>query len=99
MAAPALHDVSCVAHVHTTYSDGTATVPELLDAARAAGVDVTMSEYADVEHIWILNGPFRLRYGARYPEDGVEWFDCGHEPPEAITAIDEMCAFVRRHVG
>jgi len=33
----ALHDVSCVAHVHTTYSDGSATVPELLAAAREAG--------------------------------------------------------------
>lgn len=71
----------------------------LAAVARAAGVDVTMSEYAGVEHIWILNGPFRLRYGARYPEDGVEWFDCGHEPPEAVTAIDEMAAFVRRHAG
>jgi hypothetical protein len=30
-------DISCVAHVHSTYSDGTATVPELLSAARAAG--------------------------------------------------------------
>jgi hypothetical protein len=32
-----LFDVSCVAHVHTTYSDGTATAAELLSAARAAG--------------------------------------------------------------
>jgi hypothetical protein len=29
-------DVSCVAHVHSTYSDGTATVPELVAAAREA---------------------------------------------------------------
>ena len=71
----------------------------LAASARAAGVDVTITEYPDVEHIWILNGPFRLRYGARYPQDGVEWFDCGVEPPEAVAAIDEMCAFVRRHVG
>ena len=64
----------------------------LAASARAAGVDVTITEYPDVEHIWILNGPWRLRYGERYPEDGVEWFDCGAEPPEAVTAIDEMCA-------
>jgi len=70
----------------------------LAASARAAGVDVTITEYPDAEHIWILNGPFRLRYGARYPEDGVEWFDCGVEPPEAGAAIDEMCAFIRRHV-
>jgi hypothetical protein len=35
-------DVSCVVHVHSTYSDGTATVPELLDAARGAGVDAVL---------------------------------------------------------
>ena len=71
----------------------------LAASARAAGVDVTITEYADAEHIWILNGPWRLRYGARYPEDGVEWYDCGHEPPEAVTAVEEMAAFVHRHVG
>lgn len=65
--------------------------------AKAAGVDVTLTEYPDVEHIWILNGPWRLRYGERYPEDGVSWYDCGVEPPEAVTAIEEMCAFVRAH--
>ncbi|MEO5901873.1 MAG: alpha/beta hydrolase [Ilumatobacteraceae bacterium] len=68
----------------------------LAASARAAGVSVTITEYPDAEHIWILNGPMRLRYGAHYPDDGVEWFDCGSEAPEAITAIDEMCAFVRR---
>src|SRR6201989_766981 len=35
-------DVSCVVHVHTTYSDGTATVPELLAAARDAGADAVL---------------------------------------------------------
>lgn len=29
-------------HVHSTYSDGTATVPELVDAARAAGADALL---------------------------------------------------------
>lgn len=41
-ASPSLHDVSCVAHVHTTYSDGTATVSELVDAARDAGADAVL---------------------------------------------------------
>ncbi|HST42938.1 MAG TPA: CehA/McbA family metallohydrolase [Conexibacter sp.] len=36
------HDVSCIAHVHSTYSDGTATVPELLAAARDAGADAVL---------------------------------------------------------
>jgi acetyl esterase/lipase len=70
----------------------------LAATARAAGVDVTITEYADVEHIWILNGPWRLRYGDRYPQDGVEWYDSGAEPPEAVTAIEEICTFTRRHV-
>jgi hypothetical protein len=35
-------DVSCVVHVHTIYSDGTATVPELLDAARDAGAEAVL---------------------------------------------------------
>ena len=42
MAEPSLFDVSCVVHVHTTYSDGTATVPEVLDAARAPGADAVL---------------------------------------------------------
>jgi len=36
------HDLSCAVHVHTTYSDGTATVPELLAAAAEAGVDAVL---------------------------------------------------------
>jgi predicted metal-dependent phosphoesterase TrpH len=36
------HDVSCAVHVHTTYSDGTATVPELLAAARDAGAGAVL---------------------------------------------------------
>jgi hypothetical protein len=35
-------DISCVVHVHSTYSDGTATVPELLDAARDAGAEAVL---------------------------------------------------------
>ncbi len=42
MSEPVAFDVSCVVHVHTTYSDGTATVPEVLDAARATGVDALL---------------------------------------------------------
>lgn len=37
-----LFDLSCVAHVHSTYSDGTATVPELLSSARDAGADALL---------------------------------------------------------
>lgn len=39
---PALHDLSCVVHVHSTYSDGTATVPEIAQAAAAAGAGAVL---------------------------------------------------------
>ena len=35
-------DLTCVAHVHSTYSDGSATVAELLEACRQAGVEVLL---------------------------------------------------------
>jgi len=35
-------DVSCVVHVHSRYSDGTASVPELLAAARETGADALL---------------------------------------------------------
>jgi predicted metal-dependent phosphoesterase TrpH len=38
----ALVDVSCVVHVHSTYSDGTATIAELAAAAAAAGADALL---------------------------------------------------------
>jgi hypothetical protein len=38
----ASQDIACVAHVHSTYSDGTATVPEIAAAARRAGADAVL---------------------------------------------------------
>lgn len=35
-------DIGCVVHVHSTFSDGTATVPEIAAAARRAGADVVL---------------------------------------------------------
>lgn len=68
----------------------------LAASARAAGVDVTITEYPEAEHIWILNGPWRIRYGGdNFVDDGFMWVDVGVEAPEATTAIDEMCRFMR----
>jgi hypothetical protein len=36
------YDLTCVVHVHSTYSDGTGTVPEIARAAEHAGVDVVL---------------------------------------------------------
>lgn len=71
----------------------------LAASARAVGVSVTITEYADVEHIWILNGPWRMQYGGPvFPRDGVTWIDSGAEPLEAVTAVEEMCAFIQSHM-
>lgn len=69
----------------------------LAASARAAGVPVTITEYADVEHIWILNGPWRIEYPSGYPQDKtIQWVDCGEEAPQALSAIQEMVEFIRQ---
>ena len=40
--APELHDVACVVHLHSVYSDGTGTVPEIARAARRNGLDAVL---------------------------------------------------------
>jgi hypothetical protein len=42
VSGPAAERVRCVAHVHSTHSDGSATVAELRGAARAAGARVVL---------------------------------------------------------
>ena len=42
MPAPLLHDLACVVHLHSTWSDGTGTVPQIVSAGQRAGVDVVM---------------------------------------------------------
>lgn len=37
-----MRDLACVVHVHSTYSDGTASVPEIVGAARSAGADAVL---------------------------------------------------------
>src|SRR3954451_5701740 len=37
-----MHDLACVVHLHSLYSDGTGTVPEIARAARASDVDVVL---------------------------------------------------------
>jgi PHP domain len=39
---PARVDLACVVHCHSTYSDGTGTVPEIAAAARRAGADAVL---------------------------------------------------------
>jgi methylmalonyl-CoA mutase cobalamin-binding subunit len=37
-----VHDLTCVVHLHSTYSDGTGTVPQIAHAAKRAGVDLVL---------------------------------------------------------
>ena len=37
-----MHDLACVIHLHSTYSDGTGTVEQIAKAGRRAGVDVVL---------------------------------------------------------
>ncbi|MDQ3728220.1 MAG: CehA/McbA family metallohydrolase [Actinomycetota bacterium] len=37
-----LHDLACAVHLHSNYSDGTATIPELMEDARDAERDVVL---------------------------------------------------------
>jgi hypothetical protein len=37
-----LHDLACAVHLHSNYSDGTATIPELIEAAADAERDVVL---------------------------------------------------------
>lgn len=39
---PVLHDLACVIHLHSTYSDGTASIDEIIEAARATATDVVL---------------------------------------------------------
>ncbi|MCC5873387.1 MAG: alpha/beta hydrolase [Gammaproteobacteria bacterium] len=72
----------------------------LAASARAAGVSVTVTEYPEAEHIWILNGPWRIAYPQDYPGNpAIRWVDSGAEAPEAVPAMDEMVSFIRRHTG
>ncbi len=58
-----LVDVSCVVHVHSTYSDGTATVTELAGAAAAVGADaLLLTDHDSLQ---------ALRDGWQGPHDGV----------------------------
>jgi hypothetical protein len=42
MEPPLLHDLACVVHLHSTHSDGTGTVPQIISAGQRAGADVVI---------------------------------------------------------
>jgi hypothetical protein len=105
-SAPAGFDVSCVAHVHSTYSDGTATVPDLLSAARDAGVDAVFLTDHDTlaarRDGWegTHDGVFLLVGTEISPEQGHYLaFGVDEEVPHAGRTAGEIAAAVRAAGG
>jgi hypothetical protein len=106
MACPSLIDVSCVVHVHTTYSDGTATVPEVLDAARASAADAVLVTDHDSlgarrdgwegmhEGVFLMVGTEVSPKQGHYLAFGVE-----HEIPHTRRSAVDIAAAVRAAGG
>src|SRR5690242_3104874 len=99
-------DVSCVAHVHSTYSDGTATVPELVAAARDAGADALLLTDHDTlaarRDGWegLRDGVFVLVGTEVSPRHGHYLaFGVGEEIPHAGRSALEIAATVRSGGG
>ena len=90
-----LHGLACVAHVHSTYSDGTATVAEIVDAARTARADAVLL----TDHDTLA----ARRNGEEGWRNGVLVL-AGHEvSPKAghllVFGIDEVIAHAGRSEG
>ena len=76
---PDYHDLTCVVHVHSTYSDGTGTVPEIAAAAARNGVDVvlltdhdTLAARRNGEERW--HGPTLVLVGEEVSPRGRDHF-------------------------
>ena len=101
-----LHGLACVAHVHSTYSDGTATVAEIADAARGAGADAVLVTDHDTlearrrgEEGW-HDGVLVLAGHEVSPKAGhLLVFGLDEEIPHAGRTEREICTAVREAGG
>jgi hypothetical protein len=103
---PAATDVSCVAHVHSTYSDGTATVGELVAAAAETGADAVLLTDHDTlgarrdgwdgrhDGVVVVVGTEVSPKAGHYLAFGVD-----HEIPHAGRSAREIAAAVRAAGG
>jgi PHP domain-containing protein len=99
-------DVSCVLHLHTTYSDGTATVEEIVAAAAAARVDLVL--LTDHDSLGARRDGWEGRHGDVSVLVGTEVspkqghylaFGVGREIPHAGSSALEIAAAVREAGG
>jgi hypothetical protein len=101
-----LHELACVAHVHSTYSDGTATVAEIVDAVRTARADAvlltdhdTLAARRNGEEGW-RDGVLVLAGHEVSPKAGhLLVFGIDEEIPHAGRSEGEICAAVRAAGG
>jgi hypothetical protein len=99
-------DVSCVLHLHTTYSDGTATVDEIVAAAAAARVDLVL--LTDHDSLGARRDGWEGRHGDVYVLVGTEVspkqghylaFGVDREIPHAGRSAVQIAAAVREAGG
>jgi hypothetical protein len=101
---PPFCDLTCVVHLHSTYSDGSGTVPEIARAARRAGVDVvlltdhdTLEAKARGEEGWYGGDVLVLAGHEVSPGGGNHYLAFGTDRPIDHAGLDAcgICAAVR----
>jgi hypothetical protein len=104
---PLLHDLACVVHLHSLYSDGTGTVPEIAAAARRNSLDVVLLTDHDTleakrrgEEGW--HGDALVLVGEEVsPVGGDHYLAFGIDDPIDHTGLDSagICAAVEAAGG
>jgi hypothetical protein len=98
-----MHDLACVVHLHSTYSDGTGTVKDIVKAARRAEVDVvlltdhdTLAAKRDGHEGW--HGPVLLLVGEEVSPVGRDHylaFGTDRHTRHKGRSVAEICQAVR----
>ena len=98
-----LRDVTCVVHLHSRYSDGTGTVPQIARAARRAGAEVviltdhnTLEARERGEERW--HGPVLLLVGEEVSPKGQDHylaFGVDEVVPWRDVSAEDICRAVR----
>ncbi len=98
-----LHDVTCVVHLHSRYSDGTGTIPQIARAGRRAGAEVviltdhnTLEARERGEERW--HGPVLLLVGEEVSPKGQNHylaFGVDEVIPWRDVSAEEICRSVR----
>jgi hypothetical protein len=102
-----MHDLACVIHLHSTYSDGTGTVPEIAAAARRNSLDVVLLTDHDTleakghgEEGW--HGDVLVLVGEEVsPEGGDHYLAFGIDEPIDHAGLDSagICRAVEEAGG